>query len=203
MIKWALGLFVLMLVFTGSLSLYLQANDLTWCDSVPSQNENTKCQKVDAIVSISGGDTNARADKAIELYKNGWADLIVMSGAAADKSGPSNAKAMQLRAIESGINKENILLDEYSHNTTENAENSSKIFLENNIKAVILVTSGYHQRRASLEFNEKAPKVKVVNGPVLTDKNWGVFWWLNPYNWWLALSETVKIGVFYLLRAFG
>ena len=61
------------------------------------------CRKADAIVAVSGGDTNARTDEAIKLYKEGWAPLIVVSGAAAaDKTGPSNAKAMYQRAINSG-----------------------------------------------------------------------------------------------------
>ena len=41
------------------------------------------CRKADAIVVVSGGDTNARTDEAIKLYKEGWAPLIVVSGAAA------------------------------------------------------------------------------------------------------------------------
>ena len=105
---------------------------------------------------------------------------------------------MRDRAINAGVPSGDILIDEYSRNTTENAKNSSEIFKDNNIEKVILVTSGYHQRRASLEFNQKSPNVMVLNAPVLSDKNWGFFWWLNPYNWWLASSEAIKILAFYI-----
>ena len=199
MIKQLSALIIFIIFVTVGLHIYLQPNDLSSCEETPVLTESAgKCQPADAVVAISGGDTNARTDKAISLYKNGWAKKIIFSGAAADKSGPSNAKVMRDRAISEGISVDNILVDEYSKNTTENAENSSKIFKENNIEKVILVTSGYHQRRASLEFNQKSPNVAVVNAPVLTDRNWGFFWWLNPYNWWLAGSESVKILVFYL-----
>ena len=199
MIKQFFVLIIFVVLVTIGLHIYLQPNDLSSCEETPTLSESAgDCQPADAVVAISGGDTNARADKAISLYKNGWAKKIIFSGAAADKSGPSNAKVMRDRAIKEGVSADNILVDEYSKNTTENAENSSKIFKENNIEKVILVTSGYHQRRASLEFNQKSPNVAVTNAPVLTDRNWGFFWWLNPYNWWLAGSESVKILVFYL-----
>ena len=190
------------MLITIGLHLYLQPNDLASCKDSPvsfvDAETESKCFPVDAVVAISGGDTNARADKAISLFKNGWASKIVFSGAAADTSGPSNAKVMRDRAINAGIPSGDILIDEYSRNTTENAKNSSEIFKDNNIEKVILVTSGYHQRRASLEFNQKSPNVMVLNAPVLSDKNWGFFWWLNPYNWWLASSEAIKILAFYI-----
>ena len=190
------------MLITIGLHLYLQPNDLASCKDSPVSFVDTeterKCLPADAVVAISGGDTNARADKAISLFKNGWASKIVFSGAAADTSGPSNAKVMRDRAINAGIPSGDILIDEYSKNTTENAKNSSEIFKDNNIEKVILVTSGYHQRRASLEFNQKSPNVMVLNAPVLSDKNWGFFWWLNPYNWWLASSEAIKILAFYI-----
>ena len=198
MFKWVFSLIILMLGLTIGLHLYLQPNDLGFCQTKPDVTSD-KCRAAEAIVAISGGDTNARTDRAIELYKNGWASRIIFSGAAVDKSGPSNARAMKTRALEEGVLAEHILMDEYSNNTTENAKNSSEIFKKNNITNVILVTSGYHQRRASLEFSQKAPEVLVRNAPVLSDKNWGMMWWLNPYNWWLASGETVKIIIFYLM----
>jgi hypothetical protein len=66
------------------ISIYLQPNDLITCNDTVSTN--SPCQAVDAIVAISGGDTNARTDEAIRMYKNGWSDTLIFSGAALDKS---------------------------------------------------------------------------------------------------------------------
>ena len=44
--------------------------------------------KVDAIVAISGGETDARTAEAIKLYKDGWATHIIFSGAALDPNSP-------------------------------------------------------------------------------------------------------------------
>src|SRR5680860_725341 len=60
-------------------------------------------KKVDAIVAISGGDTTDRAQQAIDLYKERWADKIIFSGAALDPLSPSNAEIMRSFASHSGI----------------------------------------------------------------------------------------------------
>ena len=190
-------IFIVVIIFC--ISMYLQPNDIGSCESKPSFGVN--CQIVDAIVAVSGGDTVARANQAINLYKNGWSDKLIFSGAAQDKSGPSNAAVMKSLAIEAGVPASNIFIDEYSETTGQNAENTQTIFAENNIKRVILVTSGYHQRRASLEFNKRTGDVVILNNPVLTDKDWSFWWWLTPRGWWLAISEIVKIVFFYTTGA--
>lgn len=176
------------------LSFYLQPNDFRSCAELPSVAGD--CKAVDAIVAISGGDTTARTDKAISLYQDGWAPLLIFSGAAQDKSGPSNAEAMATHAKDRGVPPEAIQLDEYSETTEENAANSQSIFEQQAIHSVILVTSGYHQRRASLEFNKRTSDVEIKNYST-DDKDWTMWWWLTPRGWWLAVGEAAKIGVFY------
>lgn len=193
----AIGLVVVVAIL--GISWYLSPDDLRSCPDRPDGSSN--CKSVDAIVAVSGGDTNARTDEAIRLYKNGWSDTLILSGAAEDKSGPSNAAAMRLRATSAGVPESVIFLDEYSENTRQNAENVQNIFKERKINDVILVTSGYHQRRASLEFNARTDGVKIVNHPAPSDKDWSFWWWTNPRGWWLAGSEFVKIIVFYVGNA--
>ena len=70
-------------------------------------------QKVDAIVVISGGDTDSRITEGVSLYKEGWASKIIFSGAAAEGD-VSNALAMKRIAIANGVNQNDILMDEAS-----------------------------------------------------------------------------------------
>jgi len=191
-------LFIPVLIISAiiGISLYLQPNDLKKCNGVVGQNSS--CQKADAIVAISGGDTNARTDKAIELYKSGWADKLVFSGAAVDKSGPSNAKAMQIRAENAGVPAFSIFIDESSESTHENAVNSNSIFSSQNISSIILVTSGYHQRRADLEFSKSNQRISILNSPVENDIDWSSWWWTGPRGWTLAVTELFKITLFYI-----
>jgi uncharacterized SAM-binding protein YcdF (DUF218 family) len=175
---------------------YLAPNDLAACGSQPTFAD--PCEKVDAIVAVSGGDTNARTLEAIKLYKAGWADLLIFSGAARDTSGPSNAEAMRRLAKSQGVPESNILVEEASATTRENAENTQALLNQYGIDSVIVVTSAYHQRRAGLEFSSRAATdVTVRNHPVETDRQWSVQWWLTPEGWFLAGSELVKIGLFY------
>lgn len=181
------------------ISFYLQPDDLVKCDKTPDTSSN--CQTVDAIVAISGGDTTARANQAIELYKNGWSNILIFSGAAQDKTGPSNAAVMKQIAIQAGVPASSIYIDENSETTQQNASKTQAIFNELGVKKIILVTSGYHQRRASLEFNKLTSGVTILNHPVLTDQDWSFWWWATPRGWWLAGSELIKIVAFYIFGA--
>jgi uncharacterized SAM-binding protein YcdF (DUF218 family) len=194
--KWLISVFVLTTVFIGLVSIYLQPNSFIGCNATP--NESNECAVSDAIVVVSGGDTQARTEAGIHLFKNGWAETLIFSGAAQDKTGPSNAEAMQRQAVQAGVPISATIIDEYSESTQQNAVNTKTIFADRGYSDIILVTSGYHQRRASLEFNKRAETVIIRNYPVTQDSDWGWYWWMTPRGWWLAGGELVKIGAFYL-----
>lgn len=196
MIKWLLLIPAFFVALIVSLTIYLEPNSFIGCGDKPVQG--TSCNQADAIVVVSGGDTQARTEAGIKLYENGWADSIVFSGAALDKSGPSNAEAMKRQAENAGVPASAIFTDSNAANTQQNAENTGSIFKQHDFKNIILVTSGYHQRRASLEFNKLGDGLTVRNYPVVIDKDWNWFWWLTPRGWWLAGGEVVKIVAFYL-----
>lgn len=194
--QWIITLIVLVVGLIVGITIYLQPNDFLSCRDKPVTQ--TSCDKADAIVVVSGGNTNARTEAGVRLLQNGWADKIVFSGAAQDKSGPSNAAAMKKHAIGLGVSEDAIILDEMSETTQQNAERTASIFKDNDFKEVILVTSGYHQRRASLEFNKLSDGVLIRNYPLTQDGDWGWWWWMTPRGWWLAGSEIAKIIAFYL-----
>jgi uncharacterized SAM-binding protein YcdF (DUF218 family) len=177
------------------IGMYLSPNDLSGCGKVPSGTP--PCERADAIVAVSGGDTSARTAEAVKLYEAGWADKLIFSGAARDKSGPSNAAALSAEAEAAGVPPEDIILEEFGETTKQNAENTHDIFDLLGIEKVILVTSGYHQRRASLEFAALSTGATLRNHPVSEDQQWSSWWWATPQGWYLAVSELVKIIIFY------
>ena len=198
MMKGIVAVIVAAAIVIVGLSIYLAPDGLKSCGDRPDPSK-FECQRVDAIVAISGGDTAARTAQAITMYHNGWAPTVIFSGAAADKSGPSNAKVMEQQALRAGVPQSAIVLDDTSETTTQNAVNSHNIFEQEGIHSVILVTSAYHQRRAGLEFGKRAGmSIRIVNHPVATDNQWSPLWWLTPTGWWLALSEFAKIMAFYI-----
>lgn len=171
----------------------LGTDDLKNCGSGPQATGD--CQQVDAIVAISGGDTDARTQEAVKLFKQGWAPKLIFSGAAEDKKGSSNAAVMKQTAISSGVPASAIAIEEYGSDTAGNAAGVAKIVSDQGLESIILVTSPYHQRRAYMEFsNALGAGVKIVNHPTPTDQYWvPETWWLNPYSWYLAGTELVKL----------
>ncbi len=193
--KWLIGVACFLVLVIIGISVYLQPNSFIGCGDRPATTSS--CGTADAIVVVSGGNTVARTDAGIALYKNGWAKYLVLAGAAQDKTSISNAAAMKQQAERAGVPADAILIDEDSTNTQQNAENSQSIFKERDFHNVILVTSGYHQRRASLEFNKLTDGVAIRNYPVVNDGDWGWYWWATPRGWWLAGGEIAKIIAFY------
>lgn len=184
------------IAITG-LGMYLAPNDLAGCKEGPTSEG--RCKKADAIVAVSGGDTPARTREAVHLYEQGWASSLIFSGAAQDKSGPSNAAVMRSDAIEAGVPASAITIEEQGETTKQNADKTQQLLEEKGIETVILVTSAYHQRRAGLEFAERSDgNVAIVNHPVASDKQWSEWWWLTPGGWYLALGEFIKIILFYV-----
>lgn len=189
LIKIIAVLLAIFFLTVWGISSYLSVDDLRDCGDKPAIQGD--CKAADAIVAISGGDTTARTAEAIKLYKNGWGSVLIFSGAAADKTGPSNAKVMEEQAMKAGVPQSAIIIDEESETTAENAIASSNIFKDANITSAILVTSAYHERRAMLEFDGRSTGVTLRGHPVKEDNQWGPMWWLTPTGWTLAISETV------------
>lgn len=175
---------------------YLGPDDLARCSDGPSAGQ--ACQTADVIVAVSGGDTTARTVEAIRLYKEGWAPKLVFSGAAEDKNSPSNAAVMRGIAIASGVPEEAIRIDEYGRTTKQNAEQTAELLSDTAVTSMILVTSGYHQRRTSLEFAQRFEEVTIYNHPVRQDSQWSAWWWMTPVGWYLALGEVARIMLFFL-----
>jgi len=151
-------------------------------------------QKADAIVVVSGGQTTSRAAKGIELFREGYAPNIIFSGAAID-DGPSNAYAMREQALDAGISKDNIFIDEISQNTYENAVNSKKILDSQKAKKIILVTSPYHQRRANQTFRSVlGPDYEVIGVSAFDDRWSKSQWWRRGFPLFITFSELWKLA---------
>lgn len=155
------------------------------------QNE---AQKSDAIVVVSGGQTTSRAQKGIELFKQGYAPVVIFSGAALD-DGPSNAFAMREQALAAGIPSDRIYIDEISQNTYENAIHTKEIINTIGAKKIILVTSPYHQRRANQTFRAVLGQSYEVLGVSAFDDRWSKSqWWRRGFPLFITLSELWKLG---------
>lgn len=189
-LKFIIGAIVLFALIVWAIASWLGPDDLSGCQTRPTDKKG--CAAAQAIVVVSGGDTAARTEEAIKLYRDGWAAVIIFSGAAADKTGPSNAESMRAQAIAEGIPGVNTVVETTSETTEQNAENTVKLLKQNDITSIILVTSAYHERRTLLEFQKRTASITIRAHPIHEDKDWNRFWFLTPYGWSLAGSELVK-----------
>jgi uncharacterized SAM-binding protein YcdF (DUF218 family) len=134
-----------------------------------------------AIVVLGGGirpkvpprpwvDLSEAGDRALhgaQLYKQGKAPLIIMSGGRIDwkGGGPPESADMAEVAKALGVPESAILQDPTSLNTFENAANVKKIVEQRGIKQVLLVTSALHMPRSLAIFAKQG----IVAIPAPTD----------------------------------
>lgn len=85
-----------------------------------------------------------RLDKAIEIYKEGKAKKILMSG---DHSGQyyNEVKVMKNYAVANGVPSQDVFLDHYGISTYDSLSRAKSVF---ELESVIVVTQGYHVYRA-------------------------------------------------------
>ncbi|MDQ2952883.1 MAG: YdcF family protein [Chloroflexota bacterium] len=149
----------------------------------------------DAIVAISG-DTGLRTETAVSLWKQGLAPVLIFSGASLDPDSVSSAEIMKREAVRRGVPAEAILLEPLSTTTEENANLTAQLMKERGLRTAILVTSPYHQRRASVLFERAfAPLGLVFRNHPANDPAWDADrWFLHEPSRTLTLVELAKLG---------
>lgn len=144
---------------------------------------NDIVKKADAIVLLEG-DGLYRVKKAAELFKQGFASKIVISGNIDKPSqGSFNAARLIPELNYFGIEAENIILENISQNTREQAVEICNLTKRHSWKRIILVASHYHQYRAYLTFLkvflDENLETEIINAPVSSltwfeENEWGV-----------------------------
>lgn len=136
-----------------------------------------KPQKADAIVWLQG-DRYDRAVKVLKLHKEGWSKKIIISGnniliGRIARVGENNVSLdiMKDFLLKKGAREENLIIDDNSMNTKEQAEHVLKIAEEKKWTSLLLVGSSYYQPRAFLTFLKQAKKIgwsgKIINQPAV------------------------------------
>ena len=151
--------------------------------------------KADAIVAISG-DTGARAETAIALWKQGYAPLLIFSGGSSDPQSVASAELMKRAAVAAGVPANAIAVEGASATTEENAERVAELMKSRGLVSAILVTSPYHQRRAAMLFEREFGRVALSfrNHPA-DDPEWDPnLWWTADPSRSLTLLELAKLG---------
>lgn len=152
-----------------------------------------------AIVILSG-ETVPRVAKGVELYRQGYADLIIMSGGGKLTSKITDSDLMRMEAVDLGVPPSAVVLERKAQSTYENAVYVKKILQERKIDSFLLVTSNYHTRRAKNIFGkvlkDTGIKFITVSAP---DPRFSAFdWWKKHEGQQKALTELANIIVYTL-----
>ena len=130
-------------------------------------------QPADAVVVFAGGVGESgtagvgvaeRVSRAVDLYRGGFASAIVFSSGYVFTL--REAEMMKAIAVSHGVPADAILLEEGARNTYENVANTNQILNDRGWRRILLVSSPYHMRRATMTWQKLAPSVHVTPTPV-------------------------------------
>ena len=111
----------------------------------------------------AGGGSLERLDQAVQLYRKGYAKYLVLSSGYVYSF--KDAENMRDLAIAQGIPASSIVLEERATNTVENVEYVNDILKDHHWRSILLVSSPYHMRRATMVWHRMAPDVSVTPTP--------------------------------------
>lgn len=121
-----------------------------------------KPEKADAIVVLGGGITT-RVPRARELFQEGFAPVIIVSG-------KGDGDEMRRWLINGNVPAAAVRAELKSENTWQNARFSVAVLRDLGAKRVILVTSWFHSRRALACFRKAAPEIEFISVPTVADR---------------------------------
>ena len=91
----------------------------------------------------------ARTERAIELYQQGYAPHLLLSGGLG-RYPPEEAEVMRRMAVEAGIPQEALILDREAHSTWESMEKAQQILEQEGWETAIIVSDPFHIERSLL-----------------------------------------------------
>jgi uncharacterized SAM-binding protein YcdF (DUF218 family) len=185
----ALALLALIVV-TSPAACYVITTPLTVRDQV---------DRADAIVVLNGN-TEERVRYGTQLYLEGRADVIIMSGGNLVNNAPES-RLMKDMAVSLGVPPTAILTEEKSNTTITNARYSAEVIRQHGFRSILLVTSPYHSRRATRMFRDTlGPEVQVYSQPVPNSTVSLEHWWLYPQMRQTVASESIQLFTWLILR---
>jgi uncharacterized SAM-binding protein YcdF (DUF218 family) len=128
---------------------------------------NHVLEKSDCIFVLGSHDTRV-AERAAELYLQGWAPLIIMSGGLGrltkDMWTETEADLFANIAIQKGVPQDKILIENKSTNTGENVVFTMQLLKNSGLdpQSFILVQKPYMERRSYATFKKHVDDKKVL-----------------------------------------
>ncbi|MDP4180848.1 MAG: YdcF family protein [Bacillota bacterium] len=155
------------------------------------------------IILIPGSDCKELMIRAVELINSKMAPLILVSGGYNQLIPDFRSESEYLLdvAMDKGLSRDVVILEENAKNTFENAVFSWNLIKSKKLSLAncILVCKEYHSRRALLTYQARFPSnIRFFVSTVEDYKG------INKHNWYVSevgiktvMNEVVKIGSYF------
>ena len=161
-----------------------------------------KPEKAD-LIFVFGSKAKFRIDRALQIYKSGFANKILISGKGPsyDINAISEAESLASYARRKGVRRDSILIEPDSISIPDNVKRSLKIIYRHSFKKIILVNSPFSQRRGYAHFLKFSHGLDLlrVNANV-SDKFSENAWFKNKDGLKVVFGEYIKMHIAYLLN---
>jgi uncharacterized SAM-binding protein YcdF (DUF218 family) len=180
--------------------------------SLRSQNSVTTVPRVDCLVVLGaavwpGGQPSPvlrdRLARAAQLYHEGAAGKIICSGGVG-KYPPAEAEVGKQFLMQAGVVEKDIIMEAASSSTAEQAERIKAICDHEGFQSIALVTSFFHEKRATLLFRG-AGFTNIVDARCTHERFQDLDYWvarealaLALMNVWWLLATGLGIGALVL-----
>lgn len=126
--------------------------------AVFKQARTNEARPVDAIVVLGAAQFNgvpsqvfqARLDTAFELYREGYAPVIVVTGGRILGDHYTEAEAGKNYLVDRGVPADAILMENVSHNTAASFEGVRRILKPRGVESLLVVSDGFHLYRSKM-----------------------------------------------------
>lgn len=128
---------------------------------------NQKLKKADCLLVMGSNDVRV-ARRGAELFLEGWAPLIIFSGGFGKLTqhlfNKPEAQIFADVAVNMGVPKDKIIVEDKSTNTGENIEFTKNLIKEKDLKAdtFIVVQKPYMERRVYATFKKSWPEKEFI-----------------------------------------
>jgi uncharacterized SAM-binding protein YcdF (DUF218 family) len=140
--------------------------------------------KADAIVALGVDNRCNREKRAAELWSQGWADNVVVSGISY-AWGFHTGEAARRYVMSLGVPGEKISMISETLNTRAEARALDDLMRERGWNSAIIVTAAFHSRRAMYTIENAAPGRSFYSAPVPTGSpEW------TPRAWWSRRDDV-------------
>jgi vancomycin permeability regulator SanA len=138
----------------------------------------------------------ARTERAIELYQDGFAPYLLLSGGLG-RYPPEEAEVMRRLATDTGIPQEALILDKEAHSTWESMEKARQIMEQQGWDTALVVSDPFHLQRALLMARDagfQAYGCPALDSPTYTIPSRRVFYTSREVLalWWYLIQRTLS-----------